>query len=107
MTRSLFIGLAVGLLLPGISGWAYGLSYNSKLLKLDARTNGIEREIAKEQISSKKLLDSRPNRLKVKGETVALATVFDQIKPWSAMLQDIRERIPPGVQIKTIEQTKK
>lgn len=37
-------------------------------------------------------------------ETQALVSVFNQIKPWSAVLQDIRDRVPAGVQIQTIKQ---
>lgn len=35
----------------------------------------------------------------------ALITVFDQIKPWSAMMASIRETIPGGVQVKTVQQS--
>lgn len=35
----------------------------------------------------------------------ALITVFDQIKPWSAMMASIRETIPSGVQVKTVQQS--
>ena len=41
---------------------------------------------------------------KVTAEYKALAGVFDQIKPWSAMLQDLSARTPAGVQIAKIEQ---
>ena len=41
---------------------------------------------------------------KVTAEYKALAGVFDQIKPWSAMLQDLSVRTPAGVQIAKIEQ---
>ena len=41
----------------------------------------------------------------VKEETAALATIFNQIKPWSAMLQDLSDRVPPTLQITKIEQT--
>jgi type IV pilus assembly protein PilN len=40
----------------------------------------------------------------VTAEYKALAGVFDQIKPWSAMLQDLSARTPAGVQISKIEQ---
>ena len=40
----------------------------------------------------------------VTAEYKALAGVFDQIKPWSAMLQDLSVRTPAGVQISRIEQ---
>jgi type IV pilus assembly protein PilN len=41
---------------------------------------------------------------RINAETQALATVFNQIKPWSATLQDIRDRVPPTLQIAKIEQ---
>ena len=41
---------------------------------------------------------------KVTAEYKALAGVFDQIKPWSAMLQDLSARTPAGVQIAKIDQ---
>jgi type IV pilus assembly protein PilN len=40
----------------------------------------------------------------VQAETQALAKVFNQIKPWSATLQDLRDRVPRGLQITLIEQ---
>jgi type IV pilus assembly protein PilN len=40
----------------------------------------------------------------VKDETNALASVFNSVKPWSAVMQDIRDRIPAGVQILRIKQ---
>jgi type IV pilus assembly protein PilN len=74
--------------------------------QLDEELTGLKSEIAKEQIEQQKIKDLRSQITQVKGQTVALAGVFDKIKPWSAVLQDVRERIPPGVQIKTIEQKK-
>jgi type IV pilus assembly protein PilN len=40
----------------------------------------------------------------IDAENQALATVFDRIKPWSAILQDVRDRVPTGVQVSLIEQ---
>ncbi|MGE5659905.1 MAG: PilN domain-containing protein [Actinomycetota bacterium] len=42
---------------------------------------------------------------KITNETSALASVFYQMKPWSALLQELSERIPAGVQITNIAQT--
>ncbi len=41
---------------------------------------------------------------KITAEYKALAGVFDQIKPWSAMFQDLSARTPAGVRISAIEQ---
>ncbi|MEM9137788.1 MAG: PilN domain-containing protein [Cyanobacteria bacterium P01_F01_bin.42] len=41
----------------------------------------------------------------IQGQTNALATIFNQIKPWSAMLTDLRNRVPASIQIKKIVQS--
>jgi type IV pilus assembly protein PilN len=41
----------------------------------------------------------------IQSETAALGKVFNQIKPWSATLQDLRDRVPATLQITKIEQT--
>ncbi|MGB3238989.1 MAG: PilN domain-containing protein [Geitlerinemataceae cyanobacterium] len=40
----------------------------------------------------------------IQQQAKALATVFDYVKPWSALMQDLRDRTPPGVRISQIEQ---
>jgi len=42
----------------------------------------------------------------IEAETKQLASAFNQIKPWSAMLQEISNNYPPGVRIGTILQVK-
>lgn len=42
---------------------------------------------------------------RLKAETQALATIFNQIKPWSALLRDLGERVPPDLQLTKIEQS--
>jgi type IV pilus assembly protein PilN len=99
----LIIGVAVGLLLPGLVGglWFFLQQQNAQVQQeidqLKVTLGGLQQ--AEQQI---KQLTDETNR--VKSETVALASVFNQIKPWSAMLQDIRERVPRNVRIQAIEQ---
>ncbi len=58
-------------------------------------------------------LEAKRNELKAANDKVAsaekeikaLASVFAQIKPWSALSQDIRDRLPDEVQISGILQT--
>ncbi|NEP26558.1 PilN domain-containing protein [Moorena sp. SIO3I6] len=99
----LLIGAAVGLILPGLVGgfWVVLQHQNARLKEEIA---DVDKKLA--ALGAQKQRISKLNKeLKlVNDETNALASVFNQIKPWSAMLQDIRERTPPGVQIKDIEQ---
>ena len=99
----LIIGVAVGLLLPGLVGglWFFLQQQNAQVQQeidqLKVTLGGLQQ--AEQQI---KQLTDETNR--VKSETVALASVFNQIKPWSAVLQDIRERVPPNIRIQSIDQ---
>ena len=100
----LILGFALGLLLPGVVGglWFF---VQHQTAKLETRQAELDSQLASLQIGQDKIKQLNDEIAKVQGETNDLASVFNQIKPWSAMLQDIRERIPLGVQIQTIEQT--
>ena len=98
-----FVGLAIGLCLPAFfgAGWWF----------LGARNNQLDQEIAQLDQENKKLEAEigninkiREQTKQVQAETQGLVTVFDQIRPWSAMLQDLRDRIPATVQIETVRQ---
>ncbi len=100
----LILGVALGLLLPGVVGglWFY---LQQQTAQLDTRQAELDSELQRLQIEQDKIKQLNDEIAKVQGETNDLASVFNQIKPWSAMLQDIRERVPVGVQIQTIQQT--
>ncbi|MGF1601130.1 MAG: PilN domain-containing protein [Thermosynechococcaceae cyanobacterium] len=66
-------------------------SLDSQLAQLAPQVSEVEALQAQEKV--------------VRDETAALATIFNQIKPWSAMLQDLSDRVPPTLQITKIEQT--
>lgn len=99
----LFVGLGVGLAIPIFlgAGWWF----------LEARNNQLTQDIAQLEAENQRLEVEigninaiREETQRVKAETQGLVTVFDQIRPWSAMLQDFRDRIPTTVQINTIRQ---
>ncbi|MEI6443597.1 MAG: PilN domain-containing protein [Nostocales cyanobacterium ELA583] len=98
-----YLGVGVGLVLPGLV--FIGLSI------LEGKTTELTQAIAKLEEEGKSLDGRIANINKIKAEAAgihsqnkALVTVFDQIRPWSAMLQDLRDRIPSKVQIETIKQ---
>ncbi|MEC4891939.1 MAG: PilN domain-containing protein [Oscillatoria sp. PMC 1051.18] len=100
----LLAGIAALLLLPALVG---GVWYF-----LTAQTAKVNQEIAEQdrqieelnaQAQSIEQLEAQIQQ--VNADVNSLASVFYQIKPWSAILQDIRDRIPPGVQISSIEQS--
>ncbi len=97
------LGVGVGLSIPAL---VFGV-----LLFLQAQNAGLGQQIAKLEKENKnldvKLADIKKIKDETKGikeQTQALVTVFDQIRPWSAMLQDLRDHIPVNVQVETIKQ---
>lgn len=92
---------ALGINAAVMGAWWWATNQNSSLTTEQAN---IEQELAKlnTQASAIKAINAETD--KVTAEYKALAGVFDQIKPWSAMLQDLSARTPAGVQIAKIEQ---
>lgn len=99
----LYIGVAVGLLpLVCVGGFWFFLNQQNAQLQQDIDQLNNRLGSLKQAEQQIKQLTEETN--KVRSETNALASVFTQMKPWSAMLQDIRERTPPNVVIESIEQ---
>jgi type IV pilus assembly protein PilN len=81
------------------------------LFILQGQNSKLEGEIAVLDQENKKLEAEigsinkiRQEIAQVRSETQALVTVFDQIRPWSAMLQDVKERIPATTQLENVKQ---
>jgi type IV pilus assembly protein PilN len=98
-----YIGLAVAIALPALAlgAWALLQSQNGAL---EQRQAALDSELATVKIQQAEV-DAITKKVKdYEANNTALATVFDRIKPWSGILQDIRDRVPNGVQISMIEQ---
>jgi type IV pilus assembly protein PilN len=98
-----YVGVAVGIGLPALLGVSW-LLLQGKIVELDAQVSQLDQESKRLDTEIGNLNKIKAETSAVKGETQALVTVFDQIRPWSAMLQDLRDRIPTAVQIETIRQ---
>ncbi len=99
----LYIGGAVAvfsLVLVG-TGWFILQGQNSKL---EGEIAGLEQENQRLEAEIGSINKIRQEISQVKSETQALVTVFDQIRPWSAMLQDVKERIPATTQLENVKQ---
>ncbi|MBE9051832.1 PilN domain-containing protein [Nostocales cyanobacterium LEGE 11386] len=98
-----YVGVALGLCFPAFVGTSWWF--------LQAKNGELEQQIAQLDQENKRLETEigninkiREETKRVKAETQGLVTVFDQIRPWSAMLQDLRDRIPATVQIENVKQ---
>lgn len=99
----LYLGLATGLLLPTVvgAGWLFLQTQNTQL---ENNIAAIDAELNRLGIQEENIKKIQAQTSQTQAETQALATVFNQIRPWSAMLQDMRDRIPTTVQIQTVKQ---
>lgn len=100
----MYAGVAAGLLPLALVG---GLWFwqNSETGRLTAERDKLKQE-NEATLAQQKQINAVKKQVKdIREETTGLATVFDQLKPWSAMLQDVRDRLPAGVQLTCVAQT--
>ncbi|MEG3970241.1 PilN domain-containing protein [Microcoleus sp. T2B6] len=92
---------AFGINAAVMGAWWLATNENTSLTK---KQEAIDQELAKLNTQANTIKAINAETDQVTAEYKALAGVFDQIKPWSAMLQDLSVRTPAGVQIAKIEQ---
>jgi type IV pilus assembly protein PilN len=73
--------------------------------QLTSREQTLQSDLDKLAPELKKVDELQSKEKAILAETSALATIFNQIKPWSATLQDLRDRVPSTLRITKIEQT--
>ncbi|NMG07097.1 PilN domain-containing protein [Brasilonema sp. UFV-L1] len=98
-----YIGVVIGLLFPALVGTAWWF-LQTKNSALEQNIAQLKQENQSLEINIKNIQRIEAQTSKIKQETQALVSVFDQIRPWSAMLQEVRDRIPTTVQIDSIKQ---
>lgn len=103
-TTPLYLGIAIGVILPAMIGGAW-LVMQTRIGQLEAENAELDAELSRLGLQEQEIQTTQAQITQIRTETQALATVFNQIRPWSAMLQDMRDRIPRAVQIETIRQT--
>ncbi len=99
----IYVGATLGVCLPlfMLTGWWFLQTKNSELGQTIAQLDQQNKQLDTEIGNINKI---REETNQVKASTQSLVSVFDQIRPWSAMLQDLRDRIPATVQIDNIRQ---
>ncbi|MBI4779885.1 MAG: PilN domain-containing protein [Oscillatoriophycideae cyanobacterium NC_groundwater_1537_Pr4_S-0.65um_50_18] len=94
-------GIAVALLAAVGGAWFLLNGQNAELeqrrVELDGQLAALQLKLGEEQNFNQQVNQ-------IEAENQALATVFDQIRPWSAVLQDVRDRVPNGIQLDSIAQ---
>jgi type IV pilus assembly protein PilN len=101
--RAYYVGLGLAIALPALvaGAWLFLQNQNGQLerrqAELDSQLSALQAQLG--EVNS---INAQVQQ--IESENQALASVFDYIKPWSAILQDVRARVPNGVQISSIEQ---
>lgn len=100
--KPLYLGIAAAIAMQAIAsvGWLFLQNQNTQLETKVQELDGELNRLGLAEADIKKIQDQTTQ---VQAQTQGLATVFNQIRPWSAMLQDLRDRIPKAVQIDSIE----
>jgi type IV pilus assembly protein PilN len=99
----LFIGVAIAIAIPAVVG-AWWLLLQTQNTQLENKLASLDAELNRLGLQEEDLKKIQAETTALQTDTKALATVFNQIRPWSAMLQDLRDRIPRNVQIESIKQ---
>ena len=99
----IIVGSTVLVVLPLLTAIAWWF-FNSQQAKIQAEIKQFEAQIQEIEAKNQSLQQLRQKLRKLGRENKAFANIFTQIKPWSALLQDISDQIPSGVQIASIEQ---
>ncbi|HEY9815651.1 MAG TPA: PilN domain-containing protein [Candidatus Obscuribacterales bacterium] len=89
----LYAGLIIGIGLPAamVGLWLFS-QYRTGILQQE--NQALDNQIAQIESLRGEFADVDSQVKLIEEEVQALATVFDRIKPWSAILQDVRDRIP-------------
>jgi type IV pilus assembly protein PilN len=95
-------GITVLSLLAIGAGWMWT---GDQTTQLEAKQKDLDTKLGSLKAQDAQLAQINAEATQIGDETQALAGVFNQIQPWSAVLQDLRESIPQGVQIANISQS--
>ncbi|AFZ37177.1 Fimbrial assembly family protein [Stanieria cyanosphaera PCC 7437] len=100
----LVFGLIALVAFPG-AAFGYLKNLETQKAELEQQIQSIDGEISSLQNQNQQLDQIQQQITGVEQETQALISVFEKIRPWSAILQEVSDRIPPGVQVDTIQQS--
>lgn len=103
--RPLYLGFAALVFFPVLAGALWGI-LTLRNGDLERQQAELDTQLGNLAIDQKNLESIRKETKQAEEEAQALATVFNQIKPWSAMTQDIRDRLPSSIQLAAITQEK-
>ncbi|MDJ0730038.1 MAG: PilN domain-containing protein [Crocosphaera sp.] len=100
----LLIGGAVMVLLPAITASAL-LLFNQLSSSTEQRIQQLESQLGQLNAQNKNIEEINAQVEQNDQQIQSLVTVFNQIRPWSAILKELEAQIPANVQVGSIVQT--
>jgi type IV pilus assembly protein PilN len=97
------LGAIALVLFPGFA-FGYLKSLEAQTAQLEQEVQQMEGEITSLGSQNTKLDEIQQQINGVKSETQGLIAVFDKLRPWAAILQEVSDRTPPGIQVDSIQQ---
>lgn len=97
------LGAIALVLFPGFA-FGYLKSLETQTAAIEKDIQQMEGEISNLGNQNTKLDEMQEQINKVEAETKGLVGVFEKIRPWAAILQEVSDRTPPGVQVDSIQQ---
>jgi type IV pilus assembly protein PilN len=101
----LIAGGAFAVACLAVVGGAWLYLAQIEIPKLQAERDELDAELGSYQREENRLREIQEEVQQIRAQTDALAGVFNYISPWSALLQDLRDRSPLGVRIQSVEET--
>jgi type IV pilus assembly protein PilN len=101
----LIIGGSVLAILPLLAGGLW-LAINYQGGKTQENIQALDAQLDSFKAQNQRLTDSLNKTKKIEEDLKSLVGIFEQIKPWSALLKEISRQIPPLVTIDSITQDK-
>ena len=99
----IYIGVGVMVALPLLAGLSL-LFVGWQKDQAQTNIQTLEAELAKLNAQNKKIQEIQGKTKTIDDDIAGLVSVFAQIKPWSAILQDLTDQTPATVQISGIQQ---
>ncbi|MCD8488574.1 MAG: PilN domain-containing protein [Desertifilum sp.] len=98
----IIVGAVAAVALLGIT-FAAKVYLENENSKLAAELATLDQAIANQEAQKAQITQINQETEAIRSDTTALATVFNQITPWSALLEEVRERAPGNIQIENIQ----
>jgi type IV pilus assembly protein PilN len=100
----ILVGAIAALLFPAAT-FGYLKKVEAQKAEAEKSIQDIEAEIASINSQNQQIEQIKTQVQAIKQENQALVGVFEKIRPWSAILKEVSDRTPPGVQIDSLTQS--